>query len=71
LNKWHSEDEINAALRELTREVRAMRAELKALSTVARPSILNGILGSEPAQTTQPIDEDRKLRLIPKQGKGA
>ena len=54
-----------------TCEVRAMRVELKALSTVARPSILNGILGAEPAQTTQPIDEDRKLRLIPKQGEGA
>jgi len=69
LSKWQSEDEINAALRELTREVRAIRAELRAMSTAAQPSILSGIVGSETARTTQPIDEDRKLRLIPQPGK--
>jgi len=67
--KWQSEDEINAAIRELAREVRALRVELKALWSAAPPSTLNGVVGSETARTTQPIDEDRKLRPIPQPGK--
>ena len=62
LNNWQSQDQINAALWELTREVRSLVAELKAISAAAQPSVLNRISPSE-TRVTQPVDENRKLRL--------
>jgi hypothetical protein len=62
LNSWQSQDQINAALWELTREVRSLVAELKAISAAAQPSVLNRISPSE-TRVTQPVDENRKLRL--------
>jgi hypothetical protein len=64
LKKWQSEDEIRAALWELTREVHALSADLNALLSAAHTSNMNGVVGSETAKTTQPIDEDRKIRPI-------
>lgn len=63
LNNRQSQDEINAALRELTREVRSLIAVLRAISTAAQPSVLSRISHSEAGRVTQPLDKDRKLRL--------
>lgn len=63
LNNWQTQDEINAALWELTREVRSLLAELKAISAVAQPSPPSRISHSTAARVTQPVDEDRQLRL--------
>ncbi len=66
LKTWQSEDEINARLRELTRDVRLLRNELLALAA-ARPSDPRVARSPDPPPTTtQPLDEERKLRLIPK-----
>jgi hypothetical protein len=63
LKKWQSEEEINARLRELTRDVRALRNELRSLSgVVQQPS--PGPNGTAKTQTTLPLEDDRKVRLI-------
>jgi hypothetical protein len=69
VNKCQFEDEISAAVRELSREVHAPNVELKALSSAAPHSTLNEVVGAETARTTQPIDEDRKLRPLSQPGK--
>jgi hypothetical protein len=62
LKKWQSEEEINARLRELTRDVRALRNELRSLSGAVQQHS-PGANGTAKPQTTQPLEEDRKLRL--------
>jgi hypothetical protein len=64
LKKWQSEAEINARLRDLTRDVRALRSELRSQSAATRPSSPKASAAANPP--AQPFEDERKVRLIPK-----
>jgi hypothetical protein len=65
MKKWQNESDINAELRKLTHEVRALRDEIRQDRLGRERDREERSLAPDEVSTSRPVDDERKLRLFP------